>query len=155
MVKLVFCFSEGNGFLINVKCCVFLQRNILPFIKCECDSAKDSIWNIVDKEKMLSPNWKHKAQDKIWLKNRNLVREGKKRLWWKKNLPTFFLFQQCFEKKFISQGYLTLYQTTTFQGRVENIVGKGENAGYQHFLLLPLCFHKASYTGWLKVVTVW
>ena len=25
-------------------------------------------------------------------------------------------------------------------GRTENIVGKGENAGYQHFLLFPLCF---------------
>ena len=23
---------------------------------------------------------------------------------------------------------------------VENIVGKGENGGYQHFLLLPQCF---------------
>ena len=28
-------------------------------------------------------------------------------------------------------------------GRVENIVGKGENVGYQHFLLFPLCFQKA------------
>ena len=26
---------------------------------------------------------------------------------------------------------------------VENIVGKGKNAGYQHFLLFPLCFLKA------------
>ena len=26
--------------------------------------------------------------------------------------------------------------------RVENIVGKGENAGYQHFLLFPQCFFK-------------
>ena len=25
-------------------------------------------------------------------------------------------------------------------GKVENIVGKGENAGYQHFLLFPQCF---------------
>ena len=25
-------------------------------------------------------------------------------------------------------------------GRVENIVGKGENAGYQHFLLFQRCF---------------
>ena len=25
-------------------------------------------------------------------------------------------------------------------GRVENIVGKGENAGNQHFLLFPQCF---------------
>ena len=29
-------------------------------------------------------------------------------------------------------------------GRVEKIVGKGENAGYQHFLLFPSCFEKAS-----------
>ena len=28
--------------------------------------------------------------------------------------------------------------------RVENSVWKGENAGYQHFLLFPLCFQKAS-----------
>ena len=28
-------------------------------------------------------------------------------------------------------------------GREENIVGKGENAGYQHFLLFPQCFQKA------------
>ena len=29
--------------------------------------------------------------------------------------------------------------------RVENFMGKGENAGYQHFLLFPQCFQKASY----------
>ena len=34
---------------------------------------------------------------------------------------------------------------------VENIVGKGENAGNQHFLLFPQCFLK----GTLKVVIVW
>ena len=28
--------------------------------------------------------------------------------------------------------------------RVENIVGKGENAGYQHFLLFEQCFQKPS-----------
>ena len=39
--------------------------------------------------------------------------------------------------------------------RVENIVGKGENAGYQHFLLFPQCFHKASSPGSLKVGIVW
>ena len=39
--------------------------------------------------------------------------------------------------------------------RVENIVGKGENAGYQHFLLFPGCFQKASFSGSLKVVIVW
>ena len=39
--------------------------------------------------------------------------------------------------------------------RVENIVGKGENAGYQHFLLFPQCFQKALFMGSLKVGTVW
>ena len=39
-------------------------------------------------------------------------------------------------------------------GRIENIVGKGENAGYQHFLLFPhffFFFQKASDTKSLKV----
>ena len=31
--------------------------------------------------------------------------------------------------------------------RAENIVEKGENAGYQHFLLFPQCFHKATSLG--------
>ena len=40
-------------------------------------------------------------------------------------------------------------------GRVEDIVGKGENAGYQHFLLFPQCFQKASFSGSSKVGIVW
>ena len=39
--------------------------------------------------------------------------------------------------------------------RVENIVGKGENAGYQHFLLFPQCFEKASFPDMSKGVIVW
>ena len=31
--------------------------------------------------------------------------------------------------------------------RIENIVGKGEYAGYQHFLLFPQCFQKPSNPG--------
>ena len=31
-------------------------------------------------------------------------------------------------------------------GKVENIVGKGENAGYQHFLLFLQCFQKDSFS---------
>ena len=38
--------------------------------------------------------------------------------------------------------------------RIENIVGKGKTAGYQHFLLFTQCFQKASYTGLLEVVIV-
>ena len=47
-------------------------------------------------------------------------------------------------------------QTMTFIFHmVENIVGKGENASYQHFLLFPQCFPKTSTTGSLKVLTMW
>ena len=36
-------------------------------------------------------------------------------------------------------------------GRTENIVEKGENAGYQHFLLFLQCFQKTSFYRLLKV----
>ena len=39
--------------------------------------------------------------------------------------------------------------------RVENTVGKEENADYQHFLLFPQCFPKPSSLGSLKVGIVW
>ena len=40
--------------------------------------------------------------------------------------------------------------------RAENDVGKGDkNVGYQHFLLFPLCFQKASFTGSLQPEIVW
>ena len=43
---------------------------------------------------------------------------------------------------------------SVFDG-VENIVGKRENVGYQHFLLFPQCFEKASFPDTSKVVIVW
>ena len=39
--------------------------------------------------------------------------------------------------------------------RVENLVGKGENAGYQHFLLFPQCFENAPFPSMSKGVIVW
>ena len=39
--------------------------------------------------------------------------------------------------------------------RIENIVGKEENAGYQNFLLFPQCFQKAFSFSASKVVIVW
>ena len=38
---------------------------------------------------------------------------------------------------------------------VENILGNGENAGYQHFLLFPQCFQKSSSWRSLKAGTLW
>ena len=39
--------------------------------------------------------------------------------------------------------------------RLENIVGKEENAGYQHFLLFTQGFQKASFWASLKLGIVW
>ena len=36
-------------------------------------------------------------------------------------------------------------------GRIEIIVGIGENAGYHHFLLFPHCFQNATFLESLKV----
>ena len=40
-------------------------------------------------------------------------------------------------------------------GRVENMMGKGENAGYKHFLLFPECFQNLYVSGSLKVGILW
>ena len=40
-------------------------------------------------------------------------------------------------------------------GREEKIVGKGKNAGNQHFLLFPHFFQKAPFTEVLKVRIEW
>ena len=39
--------------------------------------------------------------------------------------------------------------------RLQNIVGKGENAGYQHFILFPQYLQNAFSSGPLKVGIVW
>ena len=39
--------------------------------------------------------------------------------------------------------------------RIENVAEKGENAGYQHFLLFPQCFQKVTFSGSLKAGNVW
>ena len=39
-----------------------------------------------------------------------------------------------------------------FFDKVQNFVGKRQNAGYQHFLLFPQCFQTASSSGALKGV---
>ena len=39
--------------------------------------------------------------------------------------------------------------------KVENTVGKGENSGYQNFLIFLQCFQKASFSKASKVGIVW
>ena len=37
---------------------------------------------------------------------------------------------------------------------VESVLGKGQNSGYQHFVLFPKCFQKPPSSGSLKVGVV-
>ena len=77
----------------------------------------------------------------------------------------FLLFPQCFQTRSFPEQYrrqsniddkIIVTQRLKFVlGRIENIVGKGENAGYQHFLLFPQCFQKRSFPGVFKVGIVW
>ena len=82
-----------------------------------------------------------------------------------------FVVDKCFENRQVKNLVcLTLYKTTKFltspnskhlqttnkyvqklhlvhMGMVENIFGKGENAGYQHFLLFPKYFQNCFEQG--------
>ena len=58
-------------------------------------------------------------------------------------------------KAFAEDEIIVTQKLKVVLGRVENIVGKGENAVYQHFLLFPQCFLKLSIPGVLKVGNVW
>ena len=50
---------------------------------------------------------------------------------------------------------MQLKHTIIFWNEQENILRKGENAGYHHFLLFPQCFQKDFFSGFIKVGTVW
>ena len=50
---------------------------------------------------------------------------------------------------------LRLLKLLFVSNKVENIVEKGENAGYQHFLLFPTTFSKGIFLRVVKVRIVW
>ena len=62
----------------------------------------------------------------------------------------------CSKLKAFADNKIKVFKIMIFVfDRVENIVGKGENPGYQHLLLFQQCFQKASFSGSLKVGIVW
>ena len=70
-------------------------------------------------------------------------------------LPNNKIWDHSNLKAFADDILKVIQMTICVTDWVENIVGKGENAGYQHFLLFPQCFQKASCPGSLKVGIVW
>ena len=68
-----------------------------------------------------------------------------------KSLPNDKFLDQFKLKAFAYSKINVIQKQKFFSGWVEKIVGKG----YQHFLLFPQCFQKASFSGLLKVSIVW
>ena len=58
------------------------------------------------------------------------------------SLPNDKIFDCSKLKAFADQKINVTEKLKFVLGRVENNVGKGENAGYQHFLPFPPCFQK-------------
>ena len=54
--------------------------------------------------------------------------------------PNYNIFNQSKSKEIAGDNLNVVQITITVFNGVENIVGKGENAGYQHFLLFPQSF---------------
>ena len=65
------------------------------------------------------------------------------------SLPLDKILDKIKFKAFVDK--INVYEKFKFVFRIaENIVGKGENAGNQHFLPFPQCFQKAPVAGFLK-----
>ena len=62
-------------------------------------------------------------------------------------LPNYKLFDVNKLKAFADDKTNVAQMMISVFDRVENLVGKGVNAGYQNFLLFPHCFQKASFLG--------
>ena len=71
------------------------------------------------------------------------------------SLPNDNILEVTKLKAFTDDKLMVAKMTISLFNRVENTVGKGENDGYQHFLLFPQFFPKPSSLGSLKVGILW
>ena len=72
-----------------------------------------------------------------------------------KSLPNNKILDQSKLKAFADDKLKVIQKAKIVVDTTENIVGKEENAGYQHFLLFSQCFQKALSSGSLNVWIVW
>ena len=63
------------------------------------------------------------------------------------SLPNDKILDQSKLKAFADNKINVTQKLKFVSERTENILGKGENAGYQHFLLFPKCF-QSLLPGW-------
>ena len=62
-----------------------------------------------------------------------------------------YLTLHLIRRKFTKEDQNVFQMMVFVYEKVENIVEKGENAGYQHFLLFQQCFLKTSFSEMIKV----
>ena len=74
---------------------------------------------------------------------------------WVNTLPNDKIWDMTKLKAFAGDKFKAARMRFSLFDRVENSVGKGEDTGYQHFLLFPKCFPKPFSLGSLKVGIVW
>ena len=67
-----------------------------------------------------------------------------------KSLPNDKILDWSKFKAFADDKIIVTQKLKFVLGRVENIGEKGENAGYQHFLLFPQCFQKLLFPSCIK-----
>ena len=66
------------------------------------------------------------------------------------SLPNDKILDLSYLKDFADDKIIVTYKMNFVMGIVENIVGNGKNAGYQHFPLFSQYFQEASLLGFLK-----
>ena len=66
------------------------------------------------------------------------------------SLPNSKILDLSKLKEFADNNFRVAQMMLFSSDRVENTVGKGENAGHQHFLLFLQCFQKAFFLGIVK-----
>ena len=84
---------------------------------------------------------------------KSLIPQGRYKLGLRGGELTLNHMTKIIDKAFADDKLITTQQLKFVHERVQNIVLKEENTGYQQFLLFPLCFQKLSYLQVLKVRT--
>ena len=87
----------------------------------------------------------------MYKRRKKLLKSSKTKHLFLNPLPNNKIFDMTKLKALADDKLNVAKMTISLFDGVDNAVGKGENAGNQHFLLFPQCFLKSSYLGSLKV----
>ena len=133
------------------------QKNVFPFFKiCSTGQLKQKSFGKMKEHNVATTLIMFlTAQSQLLTKRKALKTIRKKEKMLVISLPNDKILDWSKLKAFTYDKIKVLRIIIFILDRVENTVGKGENAGYQYFLLFPQCFQKTFYLGSLKIRIVW